>query len=145
MSFHHKLLSQSLVARSFSTLKDPRKERTKRHLMLDIIMMTICAVICGADHWTEIEEFVEAKYDWFQTFLELPNGVPSHDTFGRFFSILSPEEFQRCFIDWISQVRFDTSGQVVSIDGKTLRNSFDTHTNKSAIHMVNAWCSANKY
>ena len=95
---HDKLLSKSLLARSFIAMKDPRVERGKQHLMIDLIMITICAVICGSDHWTEIEEFAESKIDWFKTFLALPNGVPSHDTFARFFSILSPEEFQKCFI-----------------------------------------------
>lgn len=140
---HDKLLSKSLLARSFVAMKDPRVERGKQHLMIDLIMITICAVICGSDHWTEIEEFGESKIDWFKTFLELPNGIPSHDTFARFFSILSPEQFQKCFIDWINQVRFQTSGQVISIDGKTLRGSYDTNSNKAPIHMVNAWCTAN--
>jgi predicted transposase YbfD/YdcC len=114
------------------------------HKLVDIIIITICAVICGANHWTEIEEYGKTKFVWLKTFLELPNGIPSHDTFGRVFSILSPEAFERCFQRWIESVFEFTGGQVVPLDGKTLRHSYDRSSNQSAIHMVSAWALENQ-
>lgn len=128
----------------FSSLPDPRMVNKSDHKLLDIIVITICAVICGADTFTEIEEYGVAKCDWFKRFLELPNGIPSHDTFGRVFSILNPEEFQNCFQEWIKTVASITSGEIIAIDGKTLRRSHDRANNKSAIHMINAWASHNR-
>lgn len=123
----------------FSVLKDPRVERTKRHSLNDIVVMTICAVICGADSWVAVEEFCKAKLSWFKTFLDLPSGIPSHDTFGRVFAALDPEQFGRCFASWLSAVGRTLKGQVVAIDGKTLRRSFDNAADVAAIHMVSAW------
>ena len=100
-------------------------------------------VICGADGWTEIEEFGHAKQDWLQKFLELPNGIPSHDTIGRVFSRLLPGQFQRSFQSWITSISTLTEGQVIAIDGKTLRHSYDRGRNKAAIHMVSAWAREN--
>jgi predicted transposase YbfD/YdcC len=127
----------------FSTLTDPR-DSNKRHKLFDIIVIAICAVICGADTWEQMEEYGQAKYEWLQTFLELPHGIPSHDTISRVFSQLIPEEFERCFLNWISAVREKIQGQFVSIDGKTLRRSHDHGSEKSCIHMVSAWASANR-
>jgi predicted transposase YbfD/YdcC len=129
--------------RHFRDLADPRIDRQKRHLLLDIIVITICAVICGAEEWTEIALFGKAKEAWFRGFLELPHGIPSHDTFGRVFARLNSQEFGRCFQLWIECVREKTNGELVSIDGKTLRSSFDRAASKGAIHMVSAWSSAN--
>jgi predicted transposase YbfD/YdcC len=128
---------------SFSKLEDPRIERNKLHKLLDIIVITICAVICGADNWVEIEMFGKKKQEWLRQFLELPNGIPSHDTFGRVFSLLNAEQFQDCFYEWVKAVEKVTSGQVIAVDGKQLRGSLDSYTGKGAIYMVNAWASAN--
>ena len=126
----------------FSTLVDPRIERTKKHSMTDILTISICGFICGIDNWVELEEFGEIKKDWFKEFLELPNGIPSHDTFGRFYAALDPEEFSRCFTRWVQAIGEVTEGEVVAIDGKTLRRSFDRASSKAAIHMVSAWASS---
>jgi len=110
---------------------------------LDIITIAICAIVCGADGWTGVEKFGNAKLAWFKSFLNLPNGIPSHDTFGRVFARLDPEVFQRCFLNWMQAVYKVTSGEVVAVDGKCLRRSYDTWSSKAAIHMVSAWTSAN--
>src|SRR5919202_2137375 len=128
----------------FAPLTDPRVERTKRHDLLDIIVIAICAVICGADGWVDVEEFGKAKLTWFRTFLALPDGIPSHDTFGRVFAALDPEQFQQCFLAWVRAVASLTEGQVVALDGKTVRRSHDRTNGKAAIHMVSAWASANR-
>jgi predicted transposase YbfD/YdcC len=127
----------------FADLQDPRVERTRRHKLLDIVVLAICGVICGADDWVSIQEFGEAKLEWFQKFLELPNGIPSHDTFGRVFGLLDPDQFHTCFTNWILSVSEVTKGQVIAIDGKTLRRSHDKTLGKGAIVMVSAWATAN--
>jgi predicted transposase YbfD/YdcC len=128
----------------FSVLKDPRIERNKEHKLIDIIAIAILAVICGADGWTHVEEFGNAKYEWLRGFLELPNGIPSHDTFGRVFSRLSAKAFQECFQSWVNEISILTQSEIVPIDGKTLRRSYDRGSGKKAIHMVSAWTSANR-
>lgn len=125
----------------FSGLSDPRVERTKKHSMTDILVLSICGFICGVDNWVDLEEFAQIRHDWFKTFLELPNGIPSHDTFGRFYAALDPVAFSRCFTGWIQSVAEVTEGEVVAVDGKTLRRSFDKASSKAAIHMVSAWAS----
>ena len=131
------------LLRFFNELEDPRMDRTKLHSFGDILAITICAVICGADDWTEIELFGKAKLKWLQTFLKLPNGIPSHDTFGRVFSQLNPEQLERCFSKWIATLAESSGGKLIAIDGKTLRRSFDTAGNKAAIHMVSTWSETN--
>lgn len=133
-----------VIVEHFSHMTDPRIDRTKRHLLIDIIVIAICGVISGADTWVDIEEYGKAKYEWFKGFLELPHGIASHDTFGRVFERLDPKEFQECFLHWIQAVAEITGGQVVAIDGKTLRHSFDSASKKGAIHMVSAWATANR-
>src|SRR5712691_714384 len=128
----------------FAEVTDPRVERTRLHLLRDILVIAICAVICGADSWVEMEAYGHAKEAWLRQFLVLPNGIPSHDTFGRVFARLKPEEVQRCFLRWIQAVRAVTQGEVVASEGKTLRRSFDRAAGKGAIHMVSAWASANR-
>ena len=133
------------IIEHFSTLPDPRIHVNKNeHKLIDIIVIAVCAVICGADNWTEIEEYGNAKKDRFVTFPEPPDGIPSHDTFNRLFSFIRPEEFQRCFSGWIQAAVKATRGQVVAIDGKTLRRSYDKKSNKAAIHMVSAWASVSR-
>jgi len=132
-----------ILLKSFSQLTDPRLDRRKRHLLVDIVVIAVCAVVCGADDWVSIESFGRIKYDWLKEFLSLPNGIPSHDTFGRVFSLLSPDEFEAGFLQWVSQLRFKTPGEIVAVDGKTLRRSHDKKNGRSAIHMVSAWASDN--
>lgn len=127
----------------FSNLDDFRLDRNKRHRLVDIMVIAVTAFICGADAWTEVEDFGEAKQSWFSTFLELPNGIPSHDTFCRVFRLLNPAHFEDCFLRWIESIHHHTEGQVIAIDGKTLRRSYDSLKGKPAVHMVSAWASAN--
>lgn len=124
-------------------MTDPRLDRRKRHLLIDIVVIAICAVVCGADDWVSIEAFGQTKYVWFKGFLSLPNGIPSHDTFGRVFSLLSPDEFEAGFMQWIRHIRFKIPGELIAVDGKTLRRSHDEKNGRSAIHMVSAWASEN--
>ncbi len=128
----------------FERLDDPRIDRAKRHQLLDIIVITLCAVICGADNWVEIAEFGKAKEDWFRRFLRLPNGIPSHDTFGRVFAMLDPEQFSACFMDWVRSVSELAEGEVVAIDGKTLRGCHDRANGRGALHMVSAWATEHR-
>ena len=142
------LRSRSIRARHsitehFGALDDPRIERSKRHQLLDIIIIALCGSICGADSWVHIELFGQAKEKWFRTFLELPNGIPSHDTFGDVFARIDPDQFQRCFIQWVQAISQRTQGEVVAIDGKRVRRSHDRTLGKDAIHMVNVWASGN--
>src|SRR5205085_4006588 len=96
---------------------DPRIERTKRHKLIDILVIAVCATVCGAEAWTEMEEFGEAKEQWFRRFLELPNGIPSHDTFRRVFMLLKPSEFQRSFLSWVKELAAVVKAELVNIDG----------------------------
>lgn len=107
------------------------------------MVIAICAVICGADSWEDIELFGQAKEEWLRGFLELPHGIPSHDTFRRVFAVLDTEQFQGCFMDWIQAVDKLTRGQVIAGEGKTLRRSHDRSEGKKALQMVSAWASAN--
>jgi len=136
-------LALTKIINHFSLVTDPRKRGRRLHLLVDIIVISICAIICGAEHWTEIERFGNCKKKWFKSFLKLPNGIPSHDTFGRTFAKLNPVDFQKCFLNWIKELKKTFGADIISIDGKTLRNSFDTASKKAAIHMVSAWSSKN--
>ncbi len=131
------------IAKHFESLDDPRILLKSAHKLIDMIVIAICAVICAADTWTDIEEFGHSKIEWLKTFLELPNGIPSHDTFGRVFSLLSAKTFQECFQSWVNGVFEVTGGQVIAIDGKTARHSYDKKSNKAAIHIVHAWAADN--
>lgn len=122
----------------FGQLEDPRMNRQKKHLLLDVVAITVCAVIAGADGWTDVAKFGKAKEPWLRGFLKLPNGIPSHDTFGRVFSLLDPEAFQEAFRDWVGAIQGRVQG-VVAVDGKTVRHSHDRSSDKSAIHVVSAW------
>ena len=135
--------AQRGLLRIFGDVEDPRMERTKLHLLPDILAITLCAVICGADTWMEIELFGQSKLEWLRTFLALPHGIPSHDTFGRVFARLDPEQLERCFAAWMQALAQASGGRLMAIDGKTLRRSFDKANRKAAIHMVSAWCQTN--
>ena len=132
------------IMERFEILEDPRTGHARRHELLDIIVITLCAVICGADNWVEIEEFGKAKEEWFRRFLKLPHGIPSHDTFGRVFSLLDPEQFSACFMDWVRSVRELAHGDVVAIDGKTLRRCHDRANGRGPLHMVSAWATEHR-
>lgn len=135
---------QSSVTKHFEQVEDPRIDRSKAHLLIDILTIAILAVICGADGWVAMESYGKAKEPWLRTFLELPNGIPSHDTFARVFARLDPEQLQRAFLDWVRSVSQLTDGEVIAIDGKRVRRSYDEGKNKGAIHMVSAWASQNR-
>lgn len=126
---------------AFADLPDPRMDRTKRHKLSDIIVLTLCGAICGVDNWVEMERFGRAKEKWFSTFLELPNGIPSHDTFGRVFAALDPDAFRRCFIAWVESLAVVDVGDVIAIDGKSIRRSLDAANGARPLHLVNAWAS----
>jgi predicted transposase YbfD/YdcC len=115
-----------------------------KHKLIDVIVITLCAVLAGADEWTEIADFGRIREQWFRSFLELPAGTPSHDTFGRVFSMIRPEEFEKCFLNWVRAAFRNIAPQVIAIDGKTLRHSYDRSSNKAAIHMVSAWATENR-
>jgi len=132
------------LAASFASLVDPRINRTKRHQLLDIVLIAICAVICGAEGWVDVEAFGKTKKTWLKGFLDMPHGIPSHDTFGRVFAALDAAEFQRCFLEWVQAVSVLTAGQVIAIDGKTVRRSHDRRKGKAALHLVSAWATANR-
>lgn len=127
----------------FAQVEDPRMERTKRHRLRDIIILAICGVICGAEGWVEIEEFAKAKEAFFTELLDLPNGIPSHDTFGRVFASIDPKQFEASFVQWVKGISQTVKG-VVAIDGKTLRRSHDQVAGKKALHLVSAWAVENR-
>jgi len=139
-----KLKPKITITDHFAQMTDPRIDRTLRHKLIDIVTIAICAVICGADSWVAIELYGCTKYEWLKTFLELPNGIPSHDTFARVFALVNPQEFQECFLNWMKSIQKITLGEVVAIDGKTLCGSYDKSNNQSAIQMVSAWATTNK-
>src|SRR5581483_10422716 len=114
----------------FAALADPRIERSRQHDLMDIVVIAICAVICGAEGWLDIAEYGTAKYEWFKSFLSLPNGIPSHDTFRRVFCLLDPSAFGECFQRWIDALSAGLGLKRIAIDGKTLRRSFDKASGK---------------
>lgn len=131
------------IIEHFSAIEDPRINRQKKHELTNIFFITLCAVICGADNWVAIETFGKAKKSWFNKVLDLPNGIPSHDTFGDVFSVIDTEQFSECFSNWVADLADLTDGEVIAIDGKCLRRSIDKKSNKSAIYMVSAWAAQN--
>ncbi len=132
------------ILKHFGELPDPRTGNAKAHIFLDILIIAILAVICGAEGWSDVELFGKNKKDWLKTFLELPKGIPSHDTFGRVFAKIKPEEFQQRFIAWVRAIEKLTAGQVIAVDGKKLRRSHDQRAGKEAIYMVSAWATQNQ-
>ena len=128
----------------FADLPDPRIERTRAHLLIDIIFISVCSVIAGAEGWDDIVLFAKSKQEWFEQRLELPNGIPCADTFRRVLSRLDPDAFEACFRRWTQELHEVTKGEVIALDGKTLRHSFDKACGHSAIHMVSAWATNSK-
>ncbi len=127
----------------FAQVEDLRLERSKLHRLRDIIILAICGVICGAEGWVEIEEFGKAKEAFFRELLALPNGIPSHDTYGRVFALIDPKQFEASFVQWVRGISKTVKG-VVAIDGKTLRRSHDQTAGKKALHLVSAWAVENR-
>jgi predicted transposase YbfD/YdcC len=134
---------QVSIRRCFAELEDPRREHNRLHPLWDIIARTIGAVVCGADSWVDVEQDGRRKRAWLETFLELPNGIPSHDTLGRVFALLDPAAFQERFLAWVGALVEATAGRLVAIDGKALRRSFDTAAGRGPLHLVSAWAAAN--
>ena len=130
------------ISKHFNNLSDPRRDN-RRHKLIDIITIAICGVICNADSFEHIAEFGRAKQQWLNRFLGLPHGIPSPDTFERVFARIDPKQFKRCFMQWIEAICDLTKGEVIAVDGKTLRRSHDKSDGKAAIHMVSAWACAN--
>ena len=130
----------SLVAH-FAVIVDPRIERTRDHQLVDILVIAICTLLCGGETFYDMEEFGLAKFDWFKTFLHLPNGIPSHDTFNRVFAALDPHEFLDCFLRWTQALRETIAQEIVSIDGKALRRAYDQKENLK--YIVSAWAQEN--
>jgi predicted transposase YbfD/YdcC len=126
-----------------ATLPDPRVERTRAHHLVDIVFIALCAIICGADCYVRIEEFGQAHEEWLRNFLELPNGIPSHDTFGRVFGRLNPKAFADIFLQWVRGVAQVFAGEVVSIDGKRIREASRRRGKNDVVHVVSAWAAAN--
>lgn len=136
--------SAATLATHFADLDDPRVEGRSVHKLIDILVIGICTVICGGDDYPSMEAFGKAKEKWLRTFLELPEGIPSSDTFWRVFGAIDPEQFQACFLTWMNSVRTVSEGEIIALDGKQLRHSFDSEDNKAAIHMVSAWATSNR-
>ncbi len=126
----------------FAIITDPRKYHI-RHNLIDIITITICAITCGSQNWIDVEQYSKSKYDWLKQFLQLPAGIPSHDTFGRVFSMPDPKQFREAFTGWWQSIKNLVNQSHIAIDGKTLRASYDKALDKSAIHMVSAWAVEN--
>jgi predicted transposase YbfD/YdcC len=125
-------------------LTDPRLERRRKHELIDVLMIAVTALLCGAENFTHMAQFGQAKEAWLRTFLTLTHGIPSHDTFRRVFMLLAPEKFSAVFLHWTQSLRQAVGAEVVALDGKTLRRSFDSAKSQSAIHLVSAWASANR-
>ncbi|MCC5628539.1 ISAs1 family transposase [Nostoc sphaeroides CHAB 2801] len=132
------------ILKYFSNLEDPRIERTKQHQLVDIVAIAILAVISGSDTWVAIETYAQAKREWLETFLALLNGIPSHDTIARVFARLNPQAFEQCFHRWVGSITEAIGAQVIPIDGKTVRQSFDRNSGQKAIHVVSAWASEHR-
>lgn len=130
--------SRISIQAHFAVISDPRIEQATEHKLLDILVIALCAVICGADHFTQMEAFGEAKEKWLRSFLALPNGIPSHDTFRRVFMLLDPEQLRTCFMNWVGEIARLKIGAVVALDGKSLNGTAESGVSTSAAKMVSA-------
>jgi predicted transposase YbfD/YdcC len=137
--------SPASILTFFHDLPDPRRQtRNKKHPLIDILVIALCGIIAGCQSAVEIEAYGRAKEAWLKTILELPNGIPSHDTFSRVLQLLDPRKFHDCFVAWVQALHELTRGRVVPIDGKTLRRSFDSASDRPALHLVSAWAAENR-
>lgn len=132
------------IASCFAELQDPRQAMNQAHLFIDILVISICAIVCGADDWEAVADYGEAKQEWLATFLALPKGIPAHDTFWRVFRHLDAETFQSCFVRWVAGMVELKAGEVIAIDGKQLRRSHDRREDAAPIHMLSAWATENQ-
>lgn len=128
----------------FSKIADPRRTRSRLHPLSSMLVLSLCAVVCGANSFVEIELFGKTREKWLRSFLDLPNGIPSHDTLGRVFAMLNPTRLQQAFVEWTQAISTVTNGEVVAIDGKTLRRSFEKAGERAFVHMVSAWSASNQ-
>lgn len=133
---------RELFTPHFATLTDPRLTRTRRHELLNMIILALCGTLAGADGWVEIANYAKTKLAFFRRYLHLPQGTPSHDTFSRVFARLDPTALLPCIQSWLDSLRASLKDDIVAIDGKTLRGSFDTAAGQSPLHLVSAWASA---
>src|SRR5437763_7167949 len=125
----------------FKVIQDPRLNRTKDHDLIDVLVIAVCCLLCGGETFNDMEDFGEAKYEWFKTFLGLRNGIPSHDTFNRVFAALDPKEFLNCFLRWTQSLRQAVSQEIVALDGKALRRALNQDENLK--YVVSAWAENN--
>ena len=132
------------IIEHFSELDDPRAAHRIEHQLDDILVITLCAVICGADNWIEVSNYGRSKAEWLREWLALPNGIPSHDTFEWVFARLKPQQLQQCFMNWTQAVYEQSAGALIAIDGKTLRGACERGERPCMIHMVSAWASQNR-
>ena len=137
-------LKKTSLVTFFMGVEDPRLQRGRRHHLLDIMVIAVCAVVSGSRGWSEIEEWADGNEKWLRTLLELPHGIPSADTFARVFSIIDANKFEQCFSEWVQAVNRFCGGKLIAIDGKTLRRSFNRAAEKTAIHLVSAWSVENQ-
>jgi hypothetical protein len=135
-----KILKRS-VLQHFQEMEDPRVERGQNHPLVSLVSIAILATLAGADSFVAIERYGKAKQSWLETFLELPKGIPSHDTFGRVMAMLSPEDLETRFLAWVSRISERLGVELVHIDGKTVRGSYDREGQLKALHSVSAWSS----
>ena len=134
---------EGIFVEIFSKLEDPRVDRTQKHLFLDLIGLSLFAVLAGAQSFTEIEDFCDHHEEWLKNYFVLPNGIPSHDTFSRVFSAIPPQSFQDCFLGWVKSITTLLPEKVIAIDGKTIRASRGPRQNLKALHIVSAWSCEN--
>ena len=127
----------------FSIIEDPRVDRTKEHSLIDILMVALCAMLCGGESFVDFAEFGNARIDFLRSFLKLPNGIPSHDAFRRVFAMLDPAQFAACFRNWTESLPQSIRAEIVAIDGKTLRRSHDRAKGKPPIPILSAWAREN--
>lgn len=137
-------MATASIIEYFASVPDPRIQRSQRHDLASVLVLSLCAVVCGADSFVAIEHFGRARRAWLETFLALPNGIPSHDTIGRIFAMLDPKALEEAFRRWAAAIATLTQGEVVAIDGKTLRRSFQSANRTAFVHMVSAWAAGNR-